>query len=69
MSKEDLRQTYDVCERGLTASLSSAIANQNKGTIFWKIKEAREQGRGWNKGFGLRELKALLRTQTKTYLI
>ena len=69
MFKEDLRQTYDVCERELTTFLSSAIANQNKGTIFWKIKEAREQGKGWNKGFGLRELQALLRTRIKTYLI
>lgn len=26
------------------------------GTIFWRIKDAREQGKGWDKGFGLRDL-------------
>ncbi|KAH6649384.1 Caleosin related protein-domain-containing protein [Chaetomium tenue] len=26
------------------------------GTIFWRIKEAREKGKGWNKGFGFRDL-------------
>ncbi|EAQ92068.1 hypothetical protein CHGG_00303 [Chaetomium globosum CBS 148.51] len=26
------------------------------GTIFWRIKEAREKGKRWNKGFGFRDL-------------
>ncbi|KAK4221998.1 Caleosin related protein-domain-containing protein [Podospora fimiseda] len=33
------------------------------GTIFWKIKEARESGKGWNKGFGLINLVDLVRDQ------
>ncbi|KAK3988696.1 Caleosin related protein-domain-containing protein [Cladorrhinum sp. PSN332] len=33
------------------------------GTIFWKIKEARESGKGWNKGFGARNLVDLARDQ------
>jgi hypothetical protein len=30
------------------------------GTIFWRIKKLREQGKGWHKGFGLRDLAAVL---------
>jgi len=33
------------------------------GTIFWKIKEMRESGKGWNKGFGIRNLVDLGRDQ------
>ncbi|KAL2256688.1 hypothetical protein VTK26DRAFT_1304 [Humicola hyalothermophila] len=39
------------------------------GTIFWKIKEAREQGKGWQKGFGLRDLQTWLQTRIKTFKI
>ncbi|KAL2163783.1 hypothetical protein VTH06DRAFT_5842 [Thermothelomyces fergusii] len=35
------------------------------GTIFWKIKQAREQGTGWDKGFGLRDLSSLGRRKIK----
>ncbi|KAK3290200.1 Caleosin related protein-domain-containing protein [Chaetomium fimeti] len=35
------------------------------GTIFWRIKEARERGKGWNKGFGLRDLLQLGQRQLK----
>ncbi|KAL2194445.1 Caleosin related protein-domain-containing protein [Corynascus similis CBS 632.67] len=35
------------------------------GTIFWRIKEAREQGKGWNKGFGLRDLVTLGQREVK----
>jgi len=33
------------------------------GTIFWKIKEARESGKGWHKGFGLQDMMELARDQ------
>jgi hypothetical protein len=36
-----------------------------QGTIFWKIKEAREQGKGWDKGFGLRDLLELGQREVK----
>ncbi|KAK4119762.1 Caleosin-domain-containing protein [Parathielavia appendiculata] len=39
------------------------------GTIFWKIKEAREQGKGWNKGFGLRDFVDLTRRQSKAHVM
>ncbi|KXX74146.1 putative peroxygenase 3 [Madurella mycetomatis] len=38
------------------------------GTIFWKIKEAREQGKGWRKGFGLRDFVTLIKNKAKAYL-
>ncbi|AEO60313.1 hypothetical protein MYCTH_83193 [Thermothelomyces thermophilus ATCC 42464] len=39
------------------------------GTIFWKIKEAREQGKGWNKGFGLRDLLLLGQHEVKARIV
>ncbi|GAB1317057.1 hypothetical protein MFIFM68171_07267 [Madurella fahalii] len=37
------------------------------GTIFWKIKEARETGKGWRKGLGLRDLVLLAQNTAKAY--
>ncbi|KAK4096231.1 Caleosin-domain-containing protein [Parathielavia hyrcaniae] len=39
------------------------------GSIFWKIKEAREHGKGWNKGFGPRDLIDFGRRQYKTFVM
>ncbi|KAK4108277.1 Caleosin-domain-containing protein [Canariomyces notabilis] len=39
------------------------------GTLFWKIKEAREQGKGWDKGFGLGDLVVLAKNTIKGFLL
>ena len=54
VSKEDLRQTYDVSDLPFVVPERRLTAYQ--GTIFWRIKEAREKGKRWNKGFGFRDL-------------
>ncbi|KAL2018110.1 hypothetical protein VTK56DRAFT_1240 [Thermocarpiscus australiensis] len=39
------------------------------GTIFWTIKEAREQGKGWRKGFGPGDLVMLVLTRAKAFFM
>ncbi|KAM7205143.1 Caleosin related domain containing protein [Naviculisporaceae sp. PSN 640] len=36
------------------------------GSIFWRIREARQSGKGWDKGFGLRDLVDLGRHKLKS---
>lgn len=63
VSKEDLRQVYDVSNVSPLSFLDFAshanAPTPPKGSIFWRIREARQNGKGWDKGFGIRDLVAL----------
>lgn len=39
------------------------------GTIFWKIKEAREKGKGWNKGFGIKDALNMAQWKAKAFMM
>lgn len=54
---------------GETDKTARADFGCGQGTIFWKIKEAREKGKGWNKGFGIKDALNMAQGKAKAFMM